>query len=105
MGLKAYVCVNFGVPNGKQGCMFTSIPVQIMCYDPEVFALQLCQKTITGSGRARNVNPMLDLVQVAEAGNKMGALLDQVEHLLCHLNKLNIKNMVLGVKLCGRSLK
>jgi len=78
MGLRAYVCVNFGVPNGKQGCMFTSIPVEMSCYDPEVFGLQLCQKTIGGSGRSRNVNPALDLALVAEAGIKMGALLDQV---------------------------
>lgn len=78
MGLKAYVCVNFGVPNGKQGCMFTSIPVEIQCYDPEVVGLQLCQKTIGGTGRPRSVNPEMDLAHVAEAGHKMGALLDQV---------------------------
>lgn len=79
MGLKAYVCVPLGVPNGKQGCMFTSIPVDVTCYDPEVFALQLCQKTMSvGSGRPRNVNPMLDLTQVAEAGGKMSSLLDEV---------------------------
>lgn len=78
MGLKAYVCVNFGVPNGKQGCMFTAIPVEILCYDPEVFGIQLCQKAIGPSGRPRNVNPSMDLTHVAEAGNKMGVLLDQV---------------------------
>ncbi|KAJ8977255.1 hypothetical protein NQ317_003956 [Molorchus minor] len=79
MGLKAYVCVPLGVPSGKQGCMFTSIPVDVTCYDPEVFALQLCQKTMgTGSGRPRNVNPMLDLAQVAEAGSKMASMLEQV---------------------------
>ncbi|XP_060532201.1 eukaryotic translation initiation factor 3 subunit F-1 [Cylas formicarius] len=77
MGLKAYICVSLGVPNGKQGCMFTSIPVDVTCYDPEVFALQLCQKTIT-AGRPKNVNPMVDLAQVAEAGAKMGSLLEQV---------------------------
>lgn len=77
MGLKAYVCVPMGVPNGKQGCMFTTIPVDVVCYDPEVFGLQLCQKTMT-AGRSRNVNPMIDLAQVAEAGGKMSSLLDQV---------------------------
>ncbi|CAH1103942.1 unnamed protein product [Psylliodes chrysocephalus] len=79
MGLKAYVCVPLGVPNGKQGCMFTSIPIDVVCYDPEVFGLQLCQKTMSaGSARTRNVNPMLDLNQVAEAGSKMSVMLDQV---------------------------
>lgn len=75
MGLKAYVCVPLGVPNGKQGCMFTSIPIDVTCYDPEVFALQLCQKTV---GKPKSVNPMLDLAQVSEAGTKMNQLLDQV---------------------------
>lgn len=79
MGLKAYVCVQLGVPNGKQGCMFTPVNIEVMCYDPEVFALQLCQKTIgSAPGRGRNVTPMLDLAQVSEAGSKMGILLDQV---------------------------
>lgn len=77
MGLKAYVCVALGVPDGKLGSMFTSIPVDITCYDPEVFGLQLCQKTIS-AGRPRTVNPMLDLTQVAEAGGKMSTMLDQV---------------------------
>ncbi|XP_066140131.1 eukaryotic translation initiation factor 3 subunit F-1 [Euwallacea fornicatus] len=78
MGLKAYICVNFGVPNGKQGCMFTPISVEIQCYDPEVFGIQLCQKAIGPSGRAWKINPAMDLQQVAEAGSKMGSLLDQV---------------------------
>lgn len=78
MGLKAYVCVSLGVPNGKQGCMFTPVNVEITCYDPEIFGLQLCQKTIGSTARPRNVNPMLDLAQVSEAGSKMGVLLDQV---------------------------
>ncbi|XP_044256111.1 eukaryotic translation initiation factor 3 subunit F-1 [Tribolium madens] len=79
MGLKAYVCVSLGVPNGKQGCMFTSIPIDVTCYDPEVFGLQLCQKTLgAGGGRSRNVHPLMDLAQVSEAGSKMGVLLEQV---------------------------
>ncbi|XP_045478928.1 eukaryotic translation initiation factor 3 subunit F-1 [Harmonia axyridis] len=79
MGLKAYVCVQLGVPNGKQGSMFTPIPVDVTCYDPEVFALQLCQKTMgPSSNRPRQTHPVQDLAQVAEAGSKMSGLLDQV---------------------------
>lgn len=78
MGLKAYVCVQLGVPNGKQGCMFTPVNVDVTCYDPEVFGLQLCQKTMGVGSRARTVHPMMDLSQVAEAGQKMAILLDQV---------------------------
>lgn len=36
MGLKAYVCINLGVPGGKSGCMFTPINVEVTCYEPEV---------------------------------------------------------------------
>lgn len=79
MGLKAYVCVQLGVPNGKTGSMFTPVTVEVASYDPEIFGLQLCQKTMSASaGRSRNVHPMLDLAQVSEAGSKMAVLLDQV---------------------------
>lgn len=36
MGLKAYVCVNLGIPGGKSGCMFTPINSEVTCYEPEV---------------------------------------------------------------------
>lgn len=36
MGLKAYVCINLGVPGGKSGCMFTPINCEVTCYEPEV---------------------------------------------------------------------
>lgn len=29
MGIRAYVCVRLGVPNGKTGCMFTPAKVQV----------------------------------------------------------------------------
>lgn len=80
MGLKGYVCVSLGVPGGKSGCMFTPVQVEITCYSPEVVGLQLCAKTMSaGSGtRSRQVQPMMDLSQVAEASSKLGSLLDQV---------------------------
>nr|CAH7757650.1 unnamed protein product [Callosobruchus chinensis] len=99
MGLKAYVCVPLGVPNGKPGCMFTSIPIDITCYDPEVFGLHLCEKTMT-VGRLRTVSPMLDLNQVAEAGTKMTVLLDQV---LAYVEDV-LANRVAPNNAVGRSL-
>lgn len=36
MGLKAYVCINLGVPGGKSGCMFTPINTEVTYYEPEV---------------------------------------------------------------------
>jgi translation initiation factor 3 subunit F len=80
MGMKAYVCVSLGVPGGKAGCMFTPINVDVTCYEPEVVALQLSQKTIgvSSPNQPRQVSPMLDLAQVAEASDKLLDLLDQV---------------------------
>lgn len=81
MGLKAYVCVPLGVPQGKTGCIFTPINVEVTCYDPEVVGLNLAQKTIglnKTANRKRQVHPMQDLVQVSEASAKLLELLDQV---------------------------
>ncbi|XP_053608683.1 eukaryotic translation initiation factor 3 subunit F [Plodia interpunctella] len=78
MGLRAYVCVALGVPRGKQGCMFTPIDVALTAYDPEIVGMQLCQKTMGPAGRSRQVQPMLDLAQIAEAASKLSSLLDQV---------------------------
>ncbi|XP_018327396.1 eukaryotic translation initiation factor 3 subunit F-1 [Agrilus planipennis] len=101
MGIKAYVCVLLGVPNGKQGCMFTPIPVEISCYDPEVYGLQLCAKTMSGAAaRSRTVQPMMDLAQVCEAGQKMGSLLDQV---LAYVEDV-LANRVKPDNAVGRSL-
>lgn len=47
MGLKAYVCINLGVPGGKQGCMFTPINGDVTCYAPEVIlSMNFCSNLI-----------------------------------------------------------
>ncbi|KAG5673781.1 hypothetical protein PVAND_003801 [Polypedilum vanderplanki] len=76
MGLKAYICVSLGVPKGVKGCMFTPIKVETICYEPEVIALKLAQKTV--GTRNRQVEPMMDLAQIAEASEKLLGLLNQV---------------------------
>ncbi|XP_046749960.1 eukaryotic translation initiation factor 3 subunit F [Diprion similis] len=83
MGIKAYVCVQLGVPNGKQGCMFTPVRVQVTSYEPEIVGLQLCAKTQTlpptqAISKQGGVEPMLDLAQIAEASTKLLTLVDQV---------------------------
>lgn len=80
MGMKAYICVNLGVPGGKSGCMFTPIKVATQFYEPEVVALQLASKTIgvQSINRPRQTEPMMDLAQVAKASEKLLELLDQV---------------------------
>lgn len=77
MGIKAYLNVPMGVPNGKSGCMFTPISVEVNCYESEVVGIRLCQKTI-GVGSKKTVKPMSDLAQIAEAAQKLAKLLDQV---------------------------
>lgn len=80
MGLKAYLCVQLGVPGGKMGCMFTPINVEVTCYEPEVVGLQLCQKTVgvSNPNRPKTVSPMLDLAQISEASVKLQGLLEQM---------------------------
>ncbi|KAG8229898.1 hypothetical protein J437_LFUL009762 [Ladona fulva] len=75
MGIKAYISVPFGVPGGTTGCMFTPVSVEITCYEPEVVGLQLCQKTQYAK---RQVEPMPDLAQVADATQNLSRLLDGV---------------------------
>jgi len=76
MGLKAYVNVDLGVPEGKKGSMFTPVKVETICYEPEVIALKLAQKTI--GTRPKQVEPMMDLAQISEASGKLLELLNQV---------------------------
>lgn len=80
MGLRAYVCIQLGVPGGKTGCMFTPIPVELTSYEPETFGLKLLQKTIgvSPAHRPKTVAPMLDLAQISEASTKLQSLLDLI---------------------------
>ncbi|XP_046982310.1 eukaryotic translation initiation factor 3 subunit F [Schistocerca americana] len=89
MAIKAYLNVPIGVPRRKCGCMFTPVAVEILCYEPEVVGVQLCQKTVMSAvlaagGRksalkqAPLVEPMPDLAQVADAAAKLTELLDKV---------------------------
>ncbi|EDW85030.1 eukaryotic translation initiation factor 3 subunit F-1 [Drosophila tropicalis] len=80
MGLRAYVCIQLGVPGGKSGCMFTPIPVELTSYEPETFGLKLLQKTVgvSPAHRPKTVPPMLDLAQISEASTKLQSLLDLI---------------------------
>ncbi|XP_046663866.1 eukaryotic translation initiation factor 3 subunit F [Homalodisca vitripennis] len=77
MGIKAYLNVSIGVPGGKSGSMFTPVPVDVLCYEPEVVGIKLCQKTL-GVGTKKNVKPMTDLALIGEAASKLTGLLDHV---------------------------
>lgn len=60
------------MPGGKAGTMFTPIPVEVVCYEPEIVGINLCQKTIGSSDDI--VEPMQDLAQVADAAHKLTGL-------------------------------
>lgn len=44
--LNCFDSVSIGVPGGKSGNMFTPVPVDVLCYEPEVVGIKLCQKTL-----------------------------------------------------------
>ena len=72
-----FVCAPLGVPGGKMGWMFTRIEVELICYTPETVALNLCNKSISAQHRT-NVQPMLDLVQVASTNRKLSKMMEKV---------------------------
>jgi len=67
-----FFSVPIGVPGGKTGSMFTPVPVEVICYEPEAVAVNLCQKTI-GQTKKSVVEPMKDLAQVGEASSKLSS--------------------------------
>jgi len=75
MGIKAYLHVSLGVPGGKQGSMFTPVPVEIVTSEPEIVALRHCQKTVH---LKKGIEPVSDLAQIGEAAEKLTGLLDAV---------------------------
>jgi len=63
MGIKGFVQVDIGVPEGSQGAMFSPVPVELIQYPPEAVALKTLVKTrMTGK-----TEPKAELPQVAEA--------------------------------------
>ncbi|KAK7588201.1 hypothetical protein V9T40_005446 [Parthenolecanium corni] len=76
LGLKAFINVSVGVPGGKQGSCFTPIPVEVICYEPEVVSLRLCQKTISLNQKC--VEPTDDLQRIVEAAENLKGLIDGV---------------------------
>ncbi|CAB3372350.1 Hypothetical predicted protein [Cloeon dipterum] len=75
MGIKAYIRVPIGTPSGNNGSMFTTVPVEITCYEPERVGLQLSSKTI---GIKKSVEPVHELAQVSEATGNVLSMLDTV---------------------------
>nr|CAG4644112.1 EOG090X09C5 [Lepidurus arcticus] len=76
MGIKAYACVPMGVSGKTVGSMFAPVPVEIACHEPEVIALNACQKTKTSAKRQAAVSS--DLAQILEASEQMESMLDIV---------------------------
>jgi len=63
MGIKGFVQVDIGVPEGSQGAMFSPVPVDLTQYPPEAVALKTLVKTrMTGK-----VEPKAELPQITDA--------------------------------------
>jgi len=74
MGIKAFVQVDIGVPEGSQGAMFNPVPVEIVQYQPEAVAMQTLLKTRV-PGKTEILN---ELPQVTESIGELADLLKVV---------------------------
>jgi len=67
MGIKGFVQVDIGVPEGSQGAMFSPVPVELIQYPTEAVALKTLLKTrMTGE-----VEPKAELPQITEATTEL----------------------------------
>jgi len=63
MGIKGFVQVDIGVPDGSQGAMFSPVPVELIQYPPEAVAL----RTLVKTRKTGKVEPKPELPQIGEA--------------------------------------
>jgi len=82
MGIKGFVQVDIGVPEGSQGAMFSPVPVELIQYPPEAVAL----KTLVKTRQTGKVEPKAELPQIGEATveieKAIGIVLAYVEDVL-----------------------
>jgi len=60
MGMKAFVSSPMGVPGGTMGLIFTPVPVQINCYDPELTAVETFSKNKGGSKKPIHLSTSIE---------------------------------------------
>jgi len=65
MGMKAYISTSMGIPGKTVGTMFTPIPVEVNCYDPERVAVDFVQHG--KHNPKRTVSMVTDITQVSIA--------------------------------------
>lgn len=85
MGLKAYVCINLGVPGGKSGNMFTPINTEVTYYEPEV---------------SFTINKLRNSSKIILNFNGFVRLLFIIRLLVCSY----VKRQLLIVRMCHRCL-
>nr|CAG4643341.1 EOG090X09C5 [Ilyocryptus agilis] len=76
MGIKAYVSVPMGISGKTMGSMFAPVPVEIVCYEPEIVGLNSSQKTKVSVKRQAGLAS--DLTQIVEAAQQMENMLDTI---------------------------
>jgi len=75
MGIKAFVQVDIGIPEGSQGAMFSPLPVEIIQYPPEAVAMKTLLRARSLQGK---VEPHAELPQVAESTADLEEMLTSV---------------------------
>jgi translation initiation factor 3 subunit F len=76
MGMKAFLSSAMGVPGKTMGTLFTPVPVEPVCYDPEKVGLDLIQRA--KHNPKRTVSMISDLKQVSTACVNLQDLLTSV---------------------------
>jgi len=65
MGMKAFVSAPLGVPGKTMGSMFTSVPVELTCYETEQIGLNLMQKGKSTKSRTVAISGGMEQVEGA----------------------------------------
>merc|ERR1712168_687436 len=73
MDMKTYVSSPMGVPGGTMGIIFTPVPVEIKCYEPELVAVQTFAKNKGGSKKPANLDGGIQ--HIAKASDQLVELL------------------------------
>jgi len=81
MNMKAYVSSPMGVPGGTMGLVFTPIPLEIKCYEPEMAAIESFAKAKGGSKKPISLSSSLKHVS-----NSTDRLVDKLNACLKYVN-------------------
>jgi translation initiation factor 3 subunit F len=76
MGIKGYISTPMGVPGRTNGTMFTPLPIEIVCYEPEAIAVQIAQRGKNATKKTTDI--VGDVESISLATKNMREMLDAV---------------------------